>query len=633
MSSDQKNLRQRIFPGDTILEIILNEIKDVFWHADFRAQFLAMGVYAAIMMVAYFVYRAKEPEGVETVAAVIAFSLLGAFFIFSDFLKRKKFLPQRPQFWFDSFCYLSLMVYLITQTGGYQSPIIFPLLFLTAVSAPLYGKTLDTIVFIAFVSSLYIIIEVGYGSSELSEIFKESMEGLAIMIAAISVKITLLVYQKKVIDNERLSGRQLELTKKLDASNIELESKVKVKTKDLRAALKTAEGHEQELSRQKSAIVNILDDIAEEKNQSIIEKEKLSRILHSIGDAVLVVDEKRRIILFNRAAERITGYLTGEVIGQPASEILKMVFERDRSPNNIIEEVFKSGKVQEITNHTLLIDKKGKEISIADSAAPITDRDGKLFGCIVVFRDVTHEREIDRQKSEFISVASHQLRTPLTSIKWFLEMLLDGDAGALNKEQREMVEQVFQSGERMIDLVNKLLNVSRIESGRVAVKPVPTDLNIMIKGVITELLSIAKQREIKLQVSSPKLPEINIDPNLVREVFMNLLSNAIKYSKDKSAVTLTAAVKGKDILFSIADEGIGIPKKEQVKIFHKFFRAENAVVRETEGTGMGLYVAKNVVELSGGQIWFKSEEAKGSTFFFTLPVSGSKMIEGEKSLI
>jgi PAS domain S-box-containing protein len=390
---------------------------------------------------------------------------------------------------------------------------------------------------------------------------------------------------------------------------------------------------QQELEKQKLAALNILEDIAEEKGRTLMEKEKLSRILQSIGDAVFVVDERRRVIIFNRAAEEITGYLAGEAIGRPAGEVLKMIYEHDRSPNNIVERALTTGKIQEITSQTLLINKYGRDVPIADSAAPIRDREGKIFGCIVVFRDVTHEREIDRQKSEFVSVASHQLRTPLTSIKWFLEMLLDGDAGKLNNEQREMVQQVFDSGERMIDLVNKLLNISRIESGRVSVNPAPTDLNKLASGVVTELKVIAKQKEVKFKADLPKLPVVSTDQKMIREVMMNLLSNAIKYTPAKGRVALAAEVKRGDVIFSIADSGIGIPKAQQTKIFRKFFRAENAVVLETEGTGMGLYVAKKVVELLGGRIWFKSEENKGSTFFFTLPVAGSKLIEGERSLV
>ena len=633
MSADQTDVKQKIFPGDTFLEAVHNEIMDVLWYAPFRIQFLVMGAYAVVMLIGYFLYLMITPAGVDIYAAAAAFFILAIFFIFSDFLKRKKLLPRRAQFWLDSFCFVSLMIYLVAQTGGQQSPLIFPLLFLVAVSAPLHGKTSDTIILISLISSAYMVARIVGGNLEPRQIFLEAMQALAAVVACISVKINILAHQKKVADNERLNLQQLELTKKLDISNQALESEVRGKTKDLRAALKESEKNEFELNREKRAIINILEDIAYEKNQSIIEQEKLSRILHSIGDAVLVIDSERRIILSNRAAETITGYLVGETVGRPVSEILRLVYERDRTPNNIIEEVFESGTVQEITRHTLLINKSNHDIPIADSAAPIKDGDGNIFGCIVVFRDVTHEREIDRQKSEFVSVASHQLRTPLTSIKWFLEMLLNGDAGKLNKEQEEMIQQVFDSGERMIALVNSLLNISRIEAGRVSVNPEPTDLNELINDVVSELKVIAEQAGVKLQNKVPKLPVIKIDKKLIREVFVNLLSNAIKYTPAEGQVSVMAETKQDDIIFSFADTGIGVPKAQQAKIFHKFFRAENAVVHETEGSGMGLYVAKNVVELSGGKIWFKSEEDKGSTFFFTLPLEGSKMIEGERTLV
>jgi signal transduction histidine kinase len=185
----------------------------------------------------------------------------------------------------------------------------------------------------------------------------------------------------------------------------------------------------------------------------------------------------------------------------------------------------------------------------------------------------------------------------------------------------------------MIGLVNTLLNVSRIESGRVKVDPKPTDMNHLIETIVQEQAPIAKQRGVNLKVSKPELPTINIDQKLVQEVFANLLSNAIKYTPAKGKATLSAKIKGAFIEFAVADTGMGIPEKDKEKIFHKFFRAENAVVRETEGNGMGLYVCKSIVELSGGKIWYESVENKGTTFYFTLPLKGSIMKEGEKSLV
>lgn len=413
----------------------------------------------------------------------------------------------------------------------------------------------------------------------------------------------------------------------------QMEKRVKDKTAELEANQEAIKAKQRDLENQKRAALNILEDVAEEKSKNLAEKENLNRILQSIGDGVMAVDSERRIIIFNRVAEIISGFMAGEVFGKDYREVFRLVYERDGTTNDIIERVFKSGRIEELTDHTLLFQKSGNKLPVADSVAPIIDHAGRTSGCIMVFRDVTREREIDRQKSEFVSVASHQLRTPLTSIKWFLEMMLDGDVGKVSKEQAELLNQVSQSTERMIDLVNKLLNISRIESGRVRVDPKPTDLNQLWDNVIFELTPLVKERSLEFKAKKPSLPPINTDAKLLREVMTNLLSNAIKYTPLKGKVALAAKAGAEEIEFSISDSGIGIPAKEQGKIFHKFFRAENAVVRETEGTGMGLYVCKSVVELLGGRIWFKSVENKGTTFYFTLPLKGSIMKEGDRSLI
>jgi len=280
-----------------------------------------------------------------------------------------------------------------------------------------------------------------------------------------------------------------------------------------------------------------------------------------------------------------------------------------------------------------LIKKDGTKIAVADSAAPLKDKDNKVFGCVVVFRDVTKEREIDKMKTEFVSLASHQLRTPLSAIKWFLEMVLGGDAGKINEEQKELLQQASESNERMINLVNGLLNVSRIESGRLTLEPKLTDLVKLSKTVISEVNPIIKAHNQKLNfLASKDIPKVNIDPKLISQVIANLLSNASKYTPARGKIDFNIQVKDKDIIFTVKDNGMGIPQSQQNKIFEKFFRADNVVSTDTEGTGLGLYVAKAVVEASGGNIGFNSTEKKGSTFWFRLPLSGSKGIKGEKSL-
>lgn len=633
MEQASKKTSARLFPGDSLKEKLINEFRDFFFGAVFRKEFFLMVSYSMLMVISLLI--AEDQNFFDFSSTKINFALfeLGLYFFLSDFCKRKKLFTGHWQFIADCFFYTLLMLQVIVMTGGYASPIAFTLLFLTAISAPLYGTLIETLIFVSIIAVAYSSLEIIQYHTVTVTFYFHLLEGAAMIVAATIVKFSLNAFAEKTEEVKRVNEKLAVLNQDIDQYNAKLELAVKEKTKELQSALVNMQANEEELKKQKTAILNILEDMDTERANTLIEKEKLSRILQSIGDAVFVVDRDRKVIIFNHVAEMVSGFLAGEVVGKKYDKIIRFVDEREHKPNQTVEAVFTLGKIQEFTSGTILISKDGKEIPVSDSAAPILDANGQVAGCIVVFRDVTREREIDRQKTEFVSVASHQLRTPLTSIKWFLEMLIDGDLGKLSTEQIDTLKQVFASNERMIDLVNRLLNVSRIESGRVKVEPKPTDLNDLIKGVITEITPLAKQLEQKVEVKISDSPVINIDQKLIREVFVNYMSNAIKYTPHGGKIVLSVKQDGQELIVAVKDDGIGIPNDQQSKIFHKFFRAENAVARETEGTGMGLYVCKSIIDLSGGRTWFDSKLDKGTTFYFSLPLSGSPRIKGEKSLI
>jgi signal transduction histidine kinase len=237
-------------------------------------------------------------------------------------------------------------------------------------------------------------------------------------------------------------------------------------------------------------------------------------------------------------------------------------------------------------------------------------------------------------KTEFISLASHQLRTPLSAMKWFLEMLLHGDAGKLNDEQTEFVNNIDQSNNRMIELVNSLLNVSRIESGRIIIEPKPTNLKDLVEEVLTEVKTQykAKKQTVIFNIHNA-LPLIPLDQKLIRQVYLNLLTNAMKYSPPESEIIIFISKENDKIVSQITDSGYGIPKNEQSHIFTKFYRATNAIKKETEGNGLGLYLVQSIIESSGGKIWFTSDEnQKGTSFYFTIPLTGMKEKAGEVHL-
>lgn len=252
---------------------------------------------------------------------------------------------------------------------------------------------------------------------------------------------------------------------------------------------------------------------------------------------------------------------------------------------------------------------------------------------VLLFLYFHRHRQIERLKSEFISIASHQLKSPITALRWVVEGLVKDTA---KKRYASLHEQVLESQEivrHMNDLVNALLNVSRVETGRIAVHTEMTNIATLANNVIEEVAHSAKAKKQKITVSADEgLVNISVDPLLVSEVLKNLLTNAIKYTPKSGEISVRVSKSGSDILIRVADNGYGIPKYEQKRIFQKFYRGTNIVSLEPDGNGLGLYLVKRIIDLSGGKIWFDSTEGHGSTFSFTLPIAGSQPRRGEKQL-
>ena len=230
-------------------------------------------------------------------------------------------------------------------------------------------------------------------------------------------------------------------------------------------------------------------------------------------------------------------------------------------------------------------------------------------------------RQLDKAKDEFVGMASHQLRTPLTSIKGYISMVLEGDAGKISDSQSQLLNEAFNSSERMVRLINDFLNVSRLQTGKFIIDKHPIDLSKVVSQEIDSLTSSAVAHDMKFVYNVPEnFPVINLDEGKIRQVIMNFADNAIYYSHENTSIVINLSVDDGEAIFTVQDTGIGVPENEKSKLFSKFFRATNARKQRPDGTGVGLYLAKKIILAHGGKVIFKSSEGKGSTFGFSLPL-------------
>ncbi|MCA9325640.1 PAS domain-containing protein [Candidatus Saccharibacteria bacterium] len=343
-------------------------------------------------------------------------------------------------------------------------------------------------------------------------------------------------------------------------------------------------------------------------------------LFNSMGDGAIATDEFGRIVRVNPVALRLLGYEESEFIGEWFPKVV-VALDETKSPISLLDrpitKAFLTGKT--ISDQLLYRTREGEHRPVAATVSPIL-LDGRPIGAIEVFRDITLEREVDRMKSEFISLASHQLRTPLSAIKTYSHMLIDGFMGELSASQQKALDTILSASDRMNELINLLLNVSRIEGGNITLNIKRHDLNKLMSELEKELALQAREKNIQLVFIQPKtLVHVRTDNLIAKEVLTNLITNAIKYTPDGGKVTIRLRARADSAVFSVADSGIGIPKYSQDHIFSKFFRAQNVMRTETTGSGLGLYLVKGLVDNLDGKIWFKSEENVGSTFYLELP--------------
>ncbi len=368
------------------------------------------------------------------------------------------------------------------------------------------------------------------------------------------------------------------------------------------------------------------------------EKIKLSIILSSMGECLIAVSDEGKIILINQIAQTTLGVAEADAIGKNIEEVLKLMKEKEIIPKSDYP-VYKAMKEKEIAriyshDNVSLQDKiSGKVFPIILSAiSTLNEVSTGGVAAIIVFHDISVEKAIDEAKTEFVSLAAHQLRMPLTAIRWYTELLSMEDAGPLNKDQKSYVGEIYQSNSRMINLVNQLLSVSRIRLGTFKIDPKPMDLDKIVESVIAELKpEIVKKNMQVMKDYGADLEMTSVDPDLLHVILQNLISNAIKYTPEKGTVKISMKTD-EEFIISVSDTGYGIPKRDNDKIFTQLYRAENIKGRDVEGTGLGLYMVKTIVDQVGGTIEFNSEENKGTTFRIIFPKSGMRARGGINSL-
>lgn len=379
----------------------------------------------------------------------------------------------------------------------------------------------------------------------------------------------------------------------------------------------------QEMQKVKSAMLNVLEDVDEEKA-----KFEGSFDAAAVGIALVAPDGSW--IEVNEALPEIVGYTKEELLGRRFQDITHADdLEEDLG---LLNEVM-DGKRDRYQVQKRYIHKKGYAVWVLLSVSCVRNPDGTVKYFISQILDITKQKEVDKAKTEFVSLASHQLRTPLTAINWYAEMLLEGDAGNLNETQLEYVREMYKGNQRMVDLVNALLNVSRIELGTFLVDPRPTNLSILAEDILKELdpQIKAKKQRVAREVEDG-FPEVMVDPKLIGIVIQNFLSNAVKYTPEGGSITFRLKQVKNNMRIEVQDTGMGIPEDQKPKIFSKLFRADNVRQVDADGTGLGLYIIKSIAESSKGRVWFESIENTGSTFFFEIPMTGMMARAGSKPL-
>jgi PAS domain S-box-containing protein len=387
--------------------------------------------------------------------------------------------------------------------------------------------------------------------------------------------------------------------------------------------LKSYGEHEARLLGLVATRLAVLVENANLFNEVNARRERWEAVFRFTDEGIVIFDRDSRIVGFNSAAVAITNFSILESIGKPFTKIIKTVSKEglNMASSSPILKVLKEGVT--ITKSEQLIESKGGlTVWTEISYSPIFDDNGSVTSGIAIISNVQKDREIEEIKSDFISIVSHELRTPLTAIKGFLSMIIKRDFGSLTDKQSHYLSRVYQSNQRMIDLVEDLLESSNIESGQISLSISPVALENILSEVIAESAGKAASKQILIKVNRrQRLPLVLADETRLHQILINLVDNAIKYSSEDSEVRIDFKVSGDELITTVNDQGVGITSTQFDRLFTKFGRIYNSMSIQAGGTGLGLYIVKHLVESHGGRVWVTSREGYGSKFSFSLPIA------------
>ncbi|MDD5693658.1 MAG: ATP-binding protein [Patescibacteria group bacterium] len=378
-----------------------------------------------------------------------------------------------------------------------------------------------------------------------------------------------------------------------------------------------------------------LKSLRDLKSSLAANESKESALLLSIADGVYMVDTERNLTMFNPAAEEMTGWTKEEAVGLKCWTVLNLKNEQDDSicQNDCpAKKVWTSGE-NIVRDDTCFIRHRGaKSVQVSSSYAPIRNSNGDYSGAICVFRDITEKKEVERQRNEFVSTASHELRTPITALEGYISLAENGKICQIDEKAHEYLDKAHQTALGMSDLVKNLLTITKIEDAKIQISVGDFSIHDLAGETVEVLQPFAKEKNLYLKLNEVENQEIKgekaigrslnvrADREKIREVLYNLIENGLKFTTT-GGVSISINYDKDFSTVTVSDTGMGISSDGQQHIFEKFYRVDNTATREAGGTGLGLFITRSLVEMSGGRIWLESQVGKGTKFYFTLPRS------------